>query len=231
MLSRKQSTMPGSEMTRLSDAVLDGIYFFGGKNQKGELQTKLKYLKPHSIDGKVMSVEWQKIKQGGVPPCGRVGHAMSFLQANQALLVVGGRNDEVCKSLSTPFLNDIHLFLLDQKAWVSVKYTPFSQRLFRLGNHTMCTMTDGEYFEKTIIFGGITHSKINASSSLPAGRTGEKSGKVSKGLKSPASGTSNIRSKFDLPNDQTLTGGDAAHQPESSHLSNDLYILEVRQIM
>lgn len=162
MLSRRQSNQPGSEVTRLSDAVLDGVYFFGGKNQKGELQTKLKYLKPHCIDGKVMSVEWQKIKQGGVPPCGRVGHAMSFLQANQALLIVGGRNDEVCKSLSTPFLNDIHLFLLDQKAWVSVKYTPLSQRLYRLGNHTMCTMTDGESYEKTVVFGGITHSVINS---------------------------------------------------------------------
>jgi len=95
-----------------------------------------------------------------VPPCGRVGHTMTFLQSNQALLIVGGRNDEVCKNLNTPFLNDIHLFLLDQKAWVSVKYTPFSQALYRLGNHSMCTMTDGETFEKTIIFGGITHSKI-----------------------------------------------------------------------
>lgn len=52
----------GNEVTRLSDAVLDGIYFFGGKTSKGELMTKLKYLKPNCIDGKVMSVEWQKIK-------------------------------------------------------------------------------------------------------------------------------------------------------------------------
>jgi len=85
---------------------------------------------------------------------------MTFLPLNQALLIVGGRNDEVCKNLSTPFLEDIHLFLLDQKAWVSVKYTPFSQRLFRLGNHCMATMSDTETFEKTIVFGGITHSKV-----------------------------------------------------------------------
>ena len=85
---------------------------------------------------------------------------MTFLPLNQALLIVGGRNDEVCKNLSTPFLEDIHLFLLDQKAWVSVKYTPFSQRLFRLGNHCMATMSDQETFEKTIVFGGITHSKV-----------------------------------------------------------------------
>ena len=78
-------------------------------------------------------------------------------------MIVGGRNDEACKTLNTPFLNDIHLFLLDQKAWVKVKFTPFSHRLYRLGNHTMTTMTDGETYEKTIIFGGITHSKLNSS--------------------------------------------------------------------
>ena len=49
---------------------------------------------------------------------------------------------------------------MDQKAWIQVKYTPFSQKLFRLGNHSMCTISDGESYEKTIIFGGITHSKL-----------------------------------------------------------------------
>ena len=85
---------------------------------------------------------------------------MSVLTANKALLIVGGRNDEECKKLSTPFLNDIHLFLLDQKAWVKVKYTPFSERLHRLGHHCHCVMSDGESYEKTLIFGGITHSRL-----------------------------------------------------------------------
>lgn len=87
---------------------------------------------------------------------------MTFLPVNQALLIVGGRNDEVCKNLNTPFLNDIHLFLLDQKAWVSVKYTPTSERLFRLGNHSMSTLSNGEQYEKTIVFGGITHSQFRS---------------------------------------------------------------------
>lgn len=114
-----------------------------------------------------MSAEWQKIKQQGNPPCGRVGHTMTFLPLNQALVVVGGRNDEICKNLNTPFLDDIHLFLLDQKAWVSVKYTPNSQRLYRLGNQCMATMSDFEKFEKTVVFGGITHSKIGLPTSSP----------------------------------------------------------------
>ena len=83
---------------------------------------------------------------------------------NQALLIVGGRNDTECKNMSTPFLDDIHLFLLDQKAWVSVKYTPFSQRLYRLGNHSMATMSDSDRYEKTVVFGGITHKKFEHNS-------------------------------------------------------------------
>lgn len=83
-------------------------------------------------------------------------------------MIVGGRNDEICKNLNTPFLDDIHLFLLDQKAWVSVKYTPMSQKLYRLGNHSMATMSDFEKFEKTVVFGGITHSKIGLPISSPS---------------------------------------------------------------
>jgi hypothetical protein len=46
----------------MSDAVFDGIYFFGGVNSKGELLNKLKYLKPLLSEDKVLSVDWQKIK-------------------------------------------------------------------------------------------------------------------------------------------------------------------------
>lgn len=47
-----------NELTRLSDTVLDGVYYFGGRNAKGELQNKLKYLKPNMLDGKIISAEW-----------------------------------------------------------------------------------------------------------------------------------------------------------------------------
>ena len=167
-----------------------------------------------------MSAEWQKIKQQGNPPCGRVGHTMTFLPLNQALVILGGRNDEVCKNLNTPFLDDIHLFLLDQKAWVSVKYTPNSQRLYRLGNHCMATMSDFENFEKTIVFGGITHSKIG----VPNKNSPKKEVKSSKiGAKGEK------KSHYD--DSQQDDKDPWANVPESSHLSNDLYCLEIRQIM
>jgi hypothetical protein len=99
---------------------MDGIYFFGGRNSDGLVSNKIKYLKPNIINNKVTSVEWFQIKQQGTPPCPRYGHSMSFLPLNNALVIIGGRNDLESKHSQTPFLNDIHLFLLDQKAWIKV---------------------------------------------------------------------------------------------------------------
>ena len=141
----------------MSDTILDGIYYFGGKNSKGDLLTRLKYLKPTMSDEKVTGVEWVKVKQQGNPPCGRTGHSMSYLPINQCLVVAGGRNDMECNSTNIPFLDDIHLFLLDQKAWVRVKYIPKSQKLCMLGNHSMTVASDGQTYEKIFIFGGISN--------------------------------------------------------------------------
>ena len=97
------------------------------------------------------------MKQAGVPPCGRVGHTMNYLPVNQSLVVVGGRNDMMCGNPHIPFLDDMYLFLLDQKAWIQVKYIPCSQRMCRIGNHSTTVVTDGETYEKILIFGGITN--------------------------------------------------------------------------
>ena len=111
-------------------------------------------------------------------------------------MIAGGRNDEECKNMSTPFLEDIHLFLLDQKAWIPVKYTPFSQRLLRLGNHTSCTMTNSFSYEKTILFGGITYSTVGG----------------------------------DDDHDSTHKKDNQPKKQPKTHLSNDMYVIEVRQI-
>jgi hypothetical protein len=50
------------ENTRVIDTIIDGIYFFGGKNNSGQLQNKLRYVKPIMNESKIMSVEWHKIK-------------------------------------------------------------------------------------------------------------------------------------------------------------------------
>ena len=115
--SKSQSKMlfgSQEELKRQSDQVLEGIYFFGGKNPKGELQNKMQWLKCKLVDDRISSVEWGKIpKIQGEEPCGRTGHTMGYLPHSQAIVIVGGRNDAMCKSLQIPFLDDMHLFMLD----------------------------------------------------------------------------------------------------------------------
>ena len=57
----------------------------------------------------------------------------------------------------TPFLNDLVLFMLDQKVWLNVKYSINSDRMCPLGNHSMGVVSDGESYEKILIFGGIAN--------------------------------------------------------------------------
>lgn len=83
---------------------------------------------------------------------------MCYLPANNALLVAGGRNDELCKQNITPLLNDLHLFLLDQKVWLQVKYSYNSDRLDYIGNQCMTVVTDGDQYERVLIFGGISNT-------------------------------------------------------------------------
>ena len=58
----------------------------------------------------------------------------------------------------TPFLNDLVLFLLDQKVWLNVKYSVNSDRIDHMGNHAMGVVSDYESYEKILIFGGISNT-------------------------------------------------------------------------
>jgi hypothetical protein len=109
-----------------SDAVQEGIYYFGGKNDKGILSNRLRLFKPNTIDAKVVHGEFVNLKASGTAPIARYGHSMAHLPYNNCLIVVGGRNDETFKETGSPFLNDMHLFLLDQKYWINVKYNTYS---------------------------------------------------------------------------------------------------------
>lgn len=75
-----------------------------------------------------------------------------------ALIVTGGRNDELCTQGQSPILNDLHMFLLDQKVWINVKFSNQSNRLQRIYNASMTLVTDNESFEKIILFGGIQNN-------------------------------------------------------------------------
>ena len=92
---------------------------------------------------------------GGTAPTARFGHTMDYLPCNNAILIAGGRNDSMSASNMTPFLNDLVLFLLDQKVWLNVKHSINSESLANVGNHCMGVVSDDESYEKVLIFGGI----------------------------------------------------------------------------
>ena len=134
----------------------EGLYYFGGRGQNGQLvSNKLRYFKPVTVDRKVVHGEFVNMKIGGNAPSPRFGHTMSYLPMNNSIMIAGGRNDDLCKQNITPLLNDLHLFLLDQKVWIQVKYSFNSDRMDYIGNHCMSVISDGETYERVLIFGGI----------------------------------------------------------------------------
>lgn len=54
ILLRKQQLNHVSEQLRKSDTIPEGIYYFGGKNSKGELVNKLRFFKPVVLESKVL---------------------------------------------------------------------------------------------------------------------------------------------------------------------------------
>ncbi len=93
-------------------------------------------------------------------------------------------------------------------------------------------MTDGDHFEKTMIFGGITHSVIGEPKKQESELKSSLRTPASK-IKSPASyvnspSKSYVKSQYDSVTEEVHSPIINKDHVESSHLSNDLYILEVR---
>jgi hypothetical protein len=115
--------------------------------------------------------EFINLKTGGSAPSARFGHTMSYLPMNNSILIAGGRNDDLCKQNITPLLNDIHLFLLDQKVWIQVKYSVNSDKMDYIGNHCMTVISDGENYERVLLFGGISNTIGDQKTSSISGQT------------------------------------------------------------
>ena len=81
-----------------------------------------------------MHGEFVNIKTQGNQPVARFGHSMGYLPTNNSIFICGGRNDEMCKVNATPFLNDMFVFLLDQKFWLSIKHSLTSEKIDFMGN-------------------------------------------------------------------------------------------------
>ena len=67
---------------------MEGIYFFGGRNQQEVITNKLFLLKI----GKSKPV-WVRPETTGITPFPRYGHTMEYYQSMKILVIFGGRNE------------------------------------------------------------------------------------------------------------------------------------------
>lgn len=84
------------------------MYFFGGKNTKGDIFGDLRVLK---IDVKPML--WIKPETKGISPLPRYGHSMDFSQELNYVIIHGGKNDNE----PLVYFNDVHLLNVDNLNW------------------------------------------------------------------------------------------------------------------
>lgn len=81
----------------------------------------MRNLKLSALDGVVKFAEWVKVEgvYTGKPPGPRVGNTLTYLPTLDALVVVGGRNDEICRGgqETIPFMNDVYVYSIEQKLW------------------------------------------------------------------------------------------------------------------
>jgi hypothetical protein len=71
-------------------AKYEGIYLFGGTNQKGEISNKLLVIQLGCRPIKVL----EPITMG-LPPIARYMHTISYIEEKLILVVCGGRNDAI----------------------------------------------------------------------------------------------------------------------------------------
>ncbi|EGR29153.1 kelch motif family protein, putative, partial [Ichthyophthirius multifiliis] len=117
----------------------EGLYAFGGRNNKGDILGDLKILK---TDCKPL--QWIKIETKGVLPKPRHSHSQNFSQHYNFLIIYGGQNDND----SQVFYNDMHLLNVDDLNWIKV--TSNSYPAISRSSHSACI-----FDTKFIVFGGI----------------------------------------------------------------------------
>eukprot|EP01017_Pseudomicrothorax_dubius_P015171 TRINITY_DN17598_c0_g1_i2.p1 TRINITY_DN17598_c0_g1~~TRINITY_DN17598_c0_g1_i2.p1 ORF type:complete len:632 (-),score=66.75 TRINITY_DN17598_c0_g1_i2:144-2039(-) len=119
----------------------EGIYSFGGLNEKGEILDSLRVLK---LSNQVWC--WETVQASGVPPKSRYHCTMSYFEPKKFLLVIGGRND---RNIEKPCFDDVLLFSLERMSWTEV--STYGQALQPRYGH--CTTIFGN---QLFLLGGIT---------------------------------------------------------------------------
>jgi N-acetylneuraminic acid mutarotase len=121
----------------------DGFYLFGGLNDDDVPTNDLSVLK--MANG---SLEWSEVPTYMRTPSPRYDHCAAFVQGN--LIVCGGRNDSLYRSIGDSCLNDVHIFKLESRCWEEVTvYGAVPE-----GRWGHCSAV---YGSKLFMVGGINH--------------------------------------------------------------------------
>ena len=155
----------------------EGIYIFGGMNNKGHILNDLWLVQPlHSSNKRVMSSynhEYSGVSKedptlslnivkisdySGQPPCPRINAQMIHLNikhsGHQLVVVYGGRNDKIFNSTGNVALNDIAVFNCNLLSWEPLAM--FGQMPCSRWSHTMIALSSTQsYHEGLLIFGGV----------------------------------------------------------------------------
>ncbi|KAL4466060.1 hypothetical protein ABPG74_004297 [Tetrahymena malaccensis] len=117
----------------------EGVYFFGGKNTKGEILGDLKILRTD-----VKPMQWIKPETKGVGPKNRYGHTMEFSQEFNFIVIHGGKNDNEPEV----YFSDLFLFNVDDFNWIKIQV--HGRQPYARFNHSSSI-----YESKLVVFGGI----------------------------------------------------------------------------
>jgi hypothetical protein len=71
-----------------------------------------------NIETPKVYLEMTKLKPEGKPPCPRYQHSAVFFK--KYLMIYGGRNDLLFKSLQNSALNDLHLYDIEENKWAVI---------------------------------------------------------------------------------------------------------------
>ena len=125
----------------------EGIYFYGGKTQDGQLNSTLRVLKLGHTN-----LKWVTPKTQGVPPEPRFLHTIVHCPALNLLVVYGGRNDTLFAKGKPPIISEVFALELESLTWINV---PMSGLRPQPRSSHVATVTG----TKMIVFGGMTLSE------------------------------------------------------------------------
>ncbi|KRX08367.1 Galactose oxidase/kelch, beta-propeller [Pseudocohnilembus persalinus] len=123
----------------------EGIYIFGGKNQRGKCYNDLYVAK---LDEKQKIFEWKMIDIQDQKPEPRFGHTMNYLSSSNSLIIYGGKDND------GNFYKDFWVFRLYYQKWIKLDVQGEIER----NRHLHCSAINDTNI--MYVFGGIDSHKL-----------------------------------------------------------------------